>query len=279
MFAPVKPGGWAFGELLSSGHMNALDADHANAVDGLNGGSYELTAPLTIGGDNVTISDGLTAPTVHGPTEIDDDFTVDGDLTVNEDLTVSEDLQCFGEVETQQLQVNNDAVVDGSLTVGGVSEFGNNVTLTGSAVLTLPAAATLEAPGSGTFGGTGKILNLRGKVRLQQDGKLVGRNAVIATGGDQSVVAAQVDTVIVPSGVMANGDIITIDDTGAENGMRVRFVSEDGANAVLIRRPGGGAVLGSIVAPTNINAGDTWLEVERVANVWRYAGSARQYIP
>ena len=40
MFARIKPLGWGFQELLTSGQMTQLDIDHANAVDGVGGGDY-----------------------------------------------------------------------------------------------------------------------------------------------------------------------------------------------------------------------------------------------
>jgi hypothetical protein len=85
-FSPVKPGGWAFGELLTSAQMNALDADHANAIDGNQGGSYTLAAPLSIDGDTVTI-DQLTAPNISGVTTFDSDVVVADDVLVGGDLT------------------------------------------------------------------------------------------------------------------------------------------------------------------------------------------------
>jgi hypothetical protein len=52
----VKPIGWADGEILTNEQMDALDTDHANAVDGVGGGNYNaLTAPLTLAGDNVNL--------------------------------------------------------------------------------------------------------------------------------------------------------------------------------------------------------------------------------
>lgn len=36
-FTRVKPTGWAFGEQLTSAHMNTLDTDHSNSIDKRNG--------------------------------------------------------------------------------------------------------------------------------------------------------------------------------------------------------------------------------------------------
>lgn len=69
MFTSPKLGGWAFGELLTSAQMNQFNTDHPNAIDGVGGGTYALTAPLILNGDDVTIGDNLiVSGTITGPT-------------------------------------------------------------------------------------------------------------------------------------------------------------------------------------------------------------------
>lgn len=46
-FSRVNPTGWAMYEVLTSSQMNTLDIDHANAVDGAAGGTYNPSAGLT----------------------------------------------------------------------------------------------------------------------------------------------------------------------------------------------------------------------------------------
>lgn len=66
-FSRVKVSGWAFGEVLTSAQMNALDEDHAEAIDGVGGGTYTVTAPLTIEGDNVNLcTDGADICSIGG---------------------------------------------------------------------------------------------------------------------------------------------------------------------------------------------------------------------
>ncbi len=64
-FARVNPGGWAFGEVLTSGQMNPLDIDHVAALDGsvaTGGGTYSPAARLnwrntwTFDGDSLPVS-------------------------------------------------------------------------------------------------------------------------------------------------------------------------------------------------------------------------------
>ena len=51
-FTRVKPLGWALFELLTSGQMNQLDIDHANALDAAAGGTYAPTGDITLSGAN-----------------------------------------------------------------------------------------------------------------------------------------------------------------------------------------------------------------------------------
>ncbi len=61
-FARVNTLGWALFEELTSAQMNQLDIDHANAVDGLNGGGYGLLSDLTFTGAKFSIASIFQAP-------------------------------------------------------------------------------------------------------------------------------------------------------------------------------------------------------------------------
>ncbi len=61
-FARVNTLGWALFEELTSAQMNALDIDHSNAVDGLNGGAYGLLSALSFTGAPVSIVSPFQAP-------------------------------------------------------------------------------------------------------------------------------------------------------------------------------------------------------------------------
>jgi hypothetical protein len=58
-FSRVKLGGWAFGEVLTSAQMNALDVDHTNAVDGAGGGDSSPTAVIGIKGKGLSVGKAL----------------------------------------------------------------------------------------------------------------------------------------------------------------------------------------------------------------------------
>lgn len=164
-FPLIKAGGWAFGEILTSAQMNALDADHANAIDGLNGGLYPLMAPihlttlafrsdileatqLTVDGNAIVGASGtggldvassvnvgtdgigvLSAPRVSGPVALDNTLTVAGILTA------------------ASLHTTGSATVDGDATLGN----SNADTLTVNATSLFDSDATFTA--TATFNG------------------------------------------------------------------------------------------------------------------------------
>jgi hypothetical protein len=52
-FTRVNPTSWSTGDQITDTHINTLDIDHANAVDGADGGSYTVSAPIIIGGSGI----------------------------------------------------------------------------------------------------------------------------------------------------------------------------------------------------------------------------------
>lgn len=47
-FNPIKTGGWAFGEILTSGQMNQINTDFPFALNGRDGGSYTMSNSLVL---------------------------------------------------------------------------------------------------------------------------------------------------------------------------------------------------------------------------------------
>lgn len=106
-FSRAKPAGWAFGEILTSAQQNQLDIDHANAIDGVDGGTYNLAAPLTIQGDTVTIQTLVSTDIIVAPSATITALAVSGDATIGDDLTITD-----------------------ALSVGGAASFSGNITAT-----------------------------------------------------------------------------------------------------------------------------------------------------
>ncbi len=106
-FNPIKVGGWAFGEILTSSQMNQLNTDFPFAIDGRSGGNYGLTGDLSIatsttkaiavnaltmpasadgGGAAIYGANGLT---VVGGASVGGGLTVAGESVLSQKATVS----------------------------------------------------------------------------------------------------------------------------------------------------------------------------------------------
>lgn len=140
--------------------------------------------------------------------------------------------------------------------------------ITGGGSFTIAQTKTFAASGDVFLADPGQVIKLRGDTELRapltqtNDGKIVGRNQVMAAAGNQSVVGAQVDLVYIPSGVMANGDTITIDDTGGIDGMSIRFSTQDPSITVV-------ASGGPSIPLKNATGFYATCEFTRVAGVWQ----------
>lgn len=130
-FNLVNSTGWTTGDLLTEEQINQLDSDHAKAVDGTGGGNYTLLGPLTFGGDTVTIQS-LVAPTINGNTTFSGETTFEDNASFSELVTFSEDIRCYGEVETQKLQVNFLSQFDGDVTFNAPVEVANTLSYSGA---------------------------------------------------------------------------------------------------------------------------------------------------
>lgn len=245
-FSLVKPGGWAFGEKLLSGHLNTLDADHANAVDGLNGGLYNLAALLHLTGNTVRI-DELYVPSIIGNVELDNQLKVDGGALVETFLNV-----------TGPLSVTGDAVIQGFFTTASLFTAESPVIVQD----TLTAAGALNCQ---------SVVQFSDSVSFTGNGKLKTRSKVIAATGDQSIVARNWDVVYIPNGVMAAGNNLTIDDTGAEDDMEIRFTTADTTNSVNAVVP---SPLQAFALKNATGFYMSW-HFKRIAGSWRPIGVAK----
>jgi hypothetical protein len=106
-----KPLGWAFGEILTSSQMNSIATQLPYALDGLNGGTYTLTSPLAIGGSGVTVSAGLTAPTVTGNTAFSNNVSISGQFNAVDVLAAGQ-VVAGTQVTTGDLVASGDVNAD-----------------------------------------------------------------------------------------------------------------------------------------------------------------------
>lgn len=145
-FSLANPLTWTTGDLLTEDQINQLDAEHAAAVDGSGGGTYTLTAPLSITGDDFTVSD-LTAATI----------TTTGNCTLGNssgDTTTTRQLHVIN-----NLTLDGNAVISGAVDIAGLLSVDDNVDITGDLDVTGEVLSnSLDVTGTGQFLGQLKFL-------------------------------------------------------------------------------------------------------------------------
>jgi len=175
-FSLIRPAGFITGTRLLASELQTWQTDFVNAIDGAGGGSYTLTAGLSISGDVVTLEDLTVTADVTLGTSGTDTLTVNSAATFNDDvtlgsgptdaLTVAATSTFTGSAEFQALTtISGNLSCTGAaigigdsdsdvMTVTATANFLNGVTLgsSGSDSLTINAASTIA--GSATFNST-----------------------------------------------------------------------------------------------------------------------------
>jgi hypothetical protein len=283
-------GGYAGTTTIASAEFEHFDKYLSEAVHG-QGGTYVLTQPLILGGDNFVVVENVEvggALTVTGATILNGDVDIDASIDITGNAAVGGTLDIGGTASfgagvdiTGAVLMHSSVGIDGALSVAGDVTFSDDLTVEGLATFsdsvifddttTFNAAASFEE--DVYFNGTAFVcqsqavffedVTLRNVVSFADAGKIVYRQKVVATDANQTVLAAQVDSFIVPAGVFSANREVTIDDTGAANGMRIHFISYDASNHCTVLRPGGGAGMGSFGGASGQMA---W--AERINGVW-----------
>lgn len=177
-FSLANTTGWVTGDLLTESQINQLDQEHAAAIDGANGGIYNLLGEIELNDRDVTIEH-LITPNVTGTTVFHDNISVEGDTTIgtatSDTLTINANAFCVGNLSvagqtvlgdssSDALVVNadtifyNDVQIGGdssdTLTVNSTSSFLNDVTVGSTSADTLTINSTISAPNNVTIGTT-----------------------------------------------------------------------------------------------------------------------------
>lgn len=281
----TRAGGiWADNTDLLHAEMADIDAKTVDSFSST-GGVYALASNWIVGGSpGVGIEFDVQLDTAdlvtHGTLTVDDSLFQNGQAFFADDatfsgpnFTVTSAIMEFGDSTADlfvfnahgnfqgQVNFNDDVFCNDVLHVSG-ELFGADVSLSGF----------LDANGNCFLGGSGFVeflgdVTARTVIGFADNGKVKWRNKVIAAPGNQSVVAALFDTVLIPASVLAAGNGITIDDTGAQDGMRIEFTTEDAATAgIHVATPGGFAV------PLQSASGlYQTCAFQRIAGTWRIA--------
>lgn len=244
-FALLAPGGFAFGERLPSSWANAIDADHAAAIDGVGGGTYAPTNPIVIGGDGMSVTGDFAAThdcaigttdadtlTVNSTVDFQGPVTFADTLTVN-DFVAGTGAQFNGTVAlgnaagdaisvTGTLTINNNCTIGSSasdtLTINASTVF-NEVSFTGDVEFT--GTASFEGDvnlgtGSGDDIDVSGILNLHFPVAFSGQGRVTFRYALL-TDADATLTVSAGNVFRVPTSNTAPRTY-TLGTTNAEDG-------------------------------------------------------------
>lgn len=123
-FSNPKPLGYAYGELLPSGHVNSVWSQLPNALDGIGGGTYALVNPLTISGDTVSI-DTLSVPTellVDGAAEFAGTSLFTNDATFGDTVSFNHNVT-IGNASVDTLTINSTSTLAAVLGFSGVGRI------------------------------------------------------------------------------------------------------------------------------------------------------------
>lgn len=105
--------GWTTGDVLTEDQINQIDQEHANAIDGADGGAYTLSAPLSISGDTVTIDD------------LEVSGQISGDVTIGSGISNVAEITGTAIVGSD-LDVTGNANITGALTANGNAYLGSD---------------------------------------------------------------------------------------------------------------------------------------------------------
>jgi|SRR3954463_1868413 hypothetical protein len=149
MLSLTKLGGWAFGELLTSVQMEALDASQAKAIDGTGGGTYTPSVKIIINGQGLQVNTLTVTGTLSllGNTTVGNapadvlsvlaTSTFSAPVTLNDALTANDTADFFADTTIHTAAL---------FTVGGSALLGNDSgkNLTVGATSTFNASATFN---------------------------------------------------------------------------------------------------------------------------------------
>ncbi len=280
-FSVAAPGGFSFGERLPSSWANTVDADHANAIDGTGGGSYNPSAPIIIGGAGLQVGNFTTSGDTTIGSDASDDLDVQATAVFNNGVTFAQITDVLGPSQfSGAVSLNGDSAIGNSssddCTVNATLDIRNGCTIgsSGSDSLTVNSSTifngSIEFAGGATFTGAitfendvtmgtnaSDLIDIIGRVRIgrqleyQNAGSGIGRvpyrAPLLLDAAGETVGVADGDVFQIPTDAT---DDYTLSTTGAVDGDRaIFFTSGNIDNNTTIHAGAATAVL---------TAGDRW---------------------
>lgn len=170
---PAKAGGWNEEDTLTSDEMNALQVELLKAIDGQDGGTYDLLSALTFTGaavnfeGDVTIASLLTV--LAGGSLV---VAEDGEATIADGANLT-----FASGSTLTADAGSDLNISGQLDIrpGGqlVVRGGANMALNTGSVLTVEDDATINLAGDLILSGDGNIIVGDDALIIMQGGSIL----------------------------------------------------------------------------------------------------------
>lgn len=172
-FSVIQVGGYAFGERLPSSWANAIDADHAAAIDGVLGGTYTPSNAIIIGGSGLQVGAFTTTGNTTLGSDNGDTLTINAVTTVasawtfaNGSAPVFNDGPIFNNTATFNSGVILGNAAADAITVNGTLTVNNDATIGSSSGDTCTFQASVVFEGPITFSGD---LAITGVVALEND--------------------------------------------------------------------------------------------------------------
>lgn len=199
----ANPGGWSLNEVLTSAQMTHLQNELLKAIDGVNGGTYTLAAPLIFAGADVRMTTNLVIPS-GGDIELENN--ADMNLASGADINLS-----------------SGAAIEVSL--GALLQVGGELQVISGGLVTLENGADMFVDGTAVIG-------LEGSLAVNSGGSID-----VTSGGDINVTSADV-TINGGAQILLNGGSLIIGATGfvQANGGDITL----GGGSRLIAGPGEG---------------------------------------
>jgi hypothetical protein len=208
--AAVKPGGWSLYEVLRSSQMTALQNELVKAVDGVNGGTYTLEAPLVFDGAEVQFEGGARIPSgailhVNDGGKIDVHGAGLLEISLAATLALQGTLTLTGDINVQS---------GGDINVKGSPGTPGRIDVESAGVLHLEPGAVFDIDSDMALGGTLDVVG--GAIRLRSAATLTLEDSAAIALEDSAAITlqdgAQLLLTIGASIALSTGTALVVDD-------------------------------------------------------------------
>ncbi|HEY3495161.1 MAG TPA: hypothetical protein VGK73_10765 [Polyangiaceae bacterium] len=242
-FTLTKPGGWAFGELLTSVQMEDIDAKTADAIDGVGGGTYSPSSAINVGGKGLNVTGPFTASSMSVSAFQCTTFLATGAAVFSSNVQVVGtssligNVSCTGSVTAADLIATDDLTVGDDASIGGDLAVSGNATVTGDLTVSDDAhvAGDLSVSGNTTIGSSSSDeLDINalvvGQIRFSGNGRVALRTMTLPD-ADTTISIADGNFFFIPVDLSTQRNY-PLSTTDAVDGDVMEFVSAEYTTAL-----------------------------------------------